>query len=247
MGGKDEDIGAADHVFEAVSRAFHEIGVAGEEPFVHQQDLRADGGGEREAETDDHASAIDADGQVDEFVHFGELADVGFELGDGAWVKPGVEAAERDVFPAGEAEVHAQGGVEQGVEGAVDADPAVEGFVDAGQGAQQGGFPRAVAADEAEAVAGFEAEGNVAQGLDDNAMAVVLAHALGDGAEQGFLQTAAAGVIEREVEADVMGLDRGRDEGYHVAHTQKAMRPRTRVKTSQAMAHSTIELVRAEI
>ena len=80
--GEHQDLGPAHHVLQPGARLFHERGVAGQEPLVHQQHLRADRGREREAEPHHHAGAVDAHRQVDELAELGEVLHVLLQAAD---------------------------------------------------------------------------------------------------------------------------------------------------------------------
>ena len=66
MGGEHEDLGAPHHILEPDPRLLNEARIAGEEPFVHQQDLRADRGREREGKADHHSRAVDPHRKIEE-------------------------------------------------------------------------------------------------------------------------------------------------------------------------------------
>src|ERR1019366_7957770 len=130
VGGQYEDLGAAHHVLEPDSGTLEEGGVAGQDPLIHQQDLRANGGGEREGEADHHARGVDAHGKVEEVAKVGEAANVVGQTSERGARQPVVEAAQHDVLPPGQVEVHAELHVEQRVHAALDADAADHRLID---------------------------------------------------------------------------------------------------------------------
>ena len=103
-----------------------------------------------------------------------------------------------------------------------------------------------LSADQAEAVAWLEDEGDVTQRAHHHAVAVILGHPAGDGVDQRLFQAAAAGVVERKIEVHAGGFDEGGRAVRHGTYTQNAMRPRARVNSAHEAAHSSRELTMAE-
>ena len=247
-----QDFRLAHHVLQPIPGAFHEVRIPRQEPLIHQQHLRADRGGDGETEPDDHPRAVDAHGQVDELVHLPEHPHILLQPRDRRWIEPAIEAAQQNILPPGQAEIEAEMRIEQRVQRPAHPDRTGERLVDPRHRAQQRGLAGAIAADQPEPVARPEGEGDIAQRLHHNAMAIILAHAFLHGVEQRFLQAASTGVVEREVETDTPDLDaRHRRVQIRPIHcgalySQNAMRPRTRAKNSQVPPHRSNELMPAE-
>ena len=207
MGRDHQDLGVAHQLLQPPPRLDHEAGVAGQEPLVHQQHLRPDRGGEREAEADHHAGAVGAHRHVEEAAEVGEPLHVVLQGADRARVQPGIEPAQADILPAGEVEVHPQVGVEQGVQLAPHRHPAGDRLVDPGQRAQQRGLARTVAADQPQPLARTQREGEAAQRVHHQAALRILAQPVRGRRGDGLAQRARGAVVQRERHVQVAHLD----------------------------------------
>ena len=81
----DQDVGAGHQARQAFLGALHEVGIAGEEPFVHQQDVGRHRGGHGEGQPHIHAGRIAAHRHVEEIAEPREARDL---IGQGAALRP---------------------------------------------------------------------------------------------------------------------------------------------------------------
>ncbi len=141
-----------------------ELGVAGRQRLVDQQDLVVLGRGDREPQPRAHARRVGLHRQVDELAHAGEVHDLGVLGLDVGLGHPHRQAPEHHVPLAGE--VLHQGGVDAEQGGVADrVDRAVLGREQPGDRAQQRGLARAVPADDADRVAAVGDERHAADGV----------------------------------------------------------------------------------
>jgi hypothetical protein len=94
-----QNLGAPHHVFQPGSRTVQEASIAGQDPLVHQQDLRADGGGQRERQADHHARGVDAHRQVDKVAKVRKAPNVVGQASQRGARQSVVQAAQGNVLP----------------------------------------------------------------------------------------------------------------------------------------------------
>jgi len=189
----------------------HEGGVDGADALVEQQDLRLDGGDHAQRQADAHAGGVSAKGHVEVVAELGKLGDlVHLRLHLLAGLAQ-EQAADDDVFVAGDLRVHPHTQVEDGGDAAAHVRDTAGRLVDAREQAQQGGLAGAVVADQTHAVTLPQVQVDVAQRLDDHGVGSVLADLAAGGRHHGLLQGAGFGVENGEVDAGVVGVD-----GNHV-------------------------------
>ena len=159
---QDGDLALAQFL-EFADAAVGEDGVADGQGFVDDEDfgVDVDGGGEGQAHV--HAAGVFLDGTLDELADFGEGFDGGHGLFDLGAAEAEDLAVEEDVFAAGEFGVEAGAEFEQGGDASAGDDAAAGGLEDAADDLQQGAFAAAVGADEAEGLALFDGEADVAE------------------------------------------------------------------------------------
>ena len=87
-------------------------GVAGEDPFVHQQNLGREAGGDGECQARHHAGRVGADGNVEIVAEFGEFGDIGHPLFDFARGKSEDQSAQADIVVAADIAIDAEADVE---------------------------------------------------------------------------------------------------------------------------------------
>ncbi len=158
QGGAGVAVGA-----DALEAFLLEEDVADGERFVDDEDVGAHGGGDGEGEAHLHAAGVGAHGLVEVGADVGEVDDAVHLAGDGG----GVEAAELGggpgVVAAAELVVEAKAEFEQRGDATLDLDLAGGGVRGAGDEFEQGALAGAVDADDAERLARFDAEVEVAQ------------------------------------------------------------------------------------
>ncbi len=203
MAGQHEDIGAAHHLLQTIARLLQEHRVAGQEPFVHQQDLWLDRRRQREAQPDHHPRGIDPHRQIDEIGQFGEIGDVFLQPRQCGPRQAVIEPAQQDILPPRQFHVHPEIGIKQRVQASLHPQPAEDRLINASQHPQQRRLSRPVRSDQAEPVAAFQVQVDVAQGAHHDTLLLVLRQPAGRGGDDHLLQAAGAAVIQRKQNRDV--------------------------------------------
>ena len=143
--------------------------VAGAEPFVEQQDLRIDRGGDGETEPHQHARGIGAYRQRQVIAELGERLDLRQFALDLVARHPEQQPACHDVFVTGIVSDEPGRGAEQRRNAAVNADRPLAWLVDSGKYAQHGRFAGAVMAENAQLVAVIDRKRHIVERPHDNA------------------------------------------------------------------------------
>lgn len=157
---------------------FAERAVAHGEYLVQNQDVRLDQAGDGKRQAGLHAGGQLLEGPVLEALELRELDNAVIRLVHEFAAVAQHGAAEIGVLPHGQLAVEAAGQLQQGGHLAVAADAALRGLHNAGDGLQQGGFPRAVGADDTHHLPLVQGKCDVAVGpeLVDVIAALELAH-----------------------------------------------------------------------
>lgn len=142
---------------------FLEFGVADGEDFVDEEDFGVEMGGYGEGEADVHAAGVAFYGGIQELFDLGEVDDGVEVLFDLGFAHAEDRAVQVDIFAPRELGMEAGADLEQACHSAFDRDSAGRGFGDAAEDLEQRRLARAVAADDAHALALFDVEGDVLQ------------------------------------------------------------------------------------
>lgn len=207
MRGEHEDAGARDELLEAGAGFGHEGGVDGANAFVEEEDFGFDAGDHAEGEADAHAGGVGAKRHGEVIAELGEFGDFIHFLPHLAAGLSQEEAADDDVFVAGDFRVHAHAEIEDGGHAAADIGGAAGGFVDSGEQAQERGFAGAIVPDEANAVAFAQVQVDIAEGFDDHHIVGIAANGATSCAQEGFFHGAGFGVEDGEVDAGAVGVN----------------------------------------
>ncbi len=133
--------------------------VADGEGLVDDEDFGIEGDGDGEGEAEEHAGGVGFDGLIDEVSDVGEGGDVVVFLLDVVFVAALYEALEEDIFATGEFGVETGAEFEECGNAALDVDGAGGGLEGAGDKLEEGGFPGAVASDDAPGLSFGDVEG----------------------------------------------------------------------------------------
>ena len=98
MGDEHDPLGGLHELDDALLRLRPEVGVAGGEDLVEQQDVRVDRRRDREPEPGAHARRVGLDRRVDELAEVGVGDDVGEQLADDLVVEAEERTGEQDVL-----------------------------------------------------------------------------------------------------------------------------------------------------
>ena len=207
MAGEHQQAGALHHVLQAVAGFPHERGIHRTQAFIQQQNLGVNGGDDAQGEADAHTAGVGAQRHVQVFAQLGELGDLLHFLFHLLAGLPQEEAADDDVFVAGNFWVHADAQVEDGGDASANVGRAAGGLVDAGEEAQKRGFTGTVVADQANPVAFPQVQVDVFEGFHHDDVAVVAPDGAAGGSQEGLFQGAGAGVEDGEVDAGIVGVD----------------------------------------
>src|SRR2546421_2720005 len=162
----DEDDGAASagHVAHFAKAFLLKIDVSDSQDFIHEKNFRLEirSNGKREAHV--HSGRVVLCGRVNKFLKLGEGNDLVELAGDLLLAHAQDGAGEEGVFAASELGMEASADFEEGTDAAVNFRPASRGTSDAGENLEEGGFARAVAADDTEDFAFAHFEPHVFQG-----------------------------------------------------------------------------------
>ena len=140
-----------------------EVGVAGGEHLVEQQDVRVDRGRDGEAEPGAHPRRVGLERRVDEVAELGVLDDRRQELAGHRVVEPEERAAEQDVVAPGQLLVEAGAERQQPGDVAVDVDRALGRMDDPGEDLEERALAGAVRADDRQRLAALDVQVDVAQ------------------------------------------------------------------------------------
>ena len=215
------------HLAEAL---FLELGVADGKNFIDDEDFRFHMGGDGEGKAHIHAGAISLDRGIEESLDAGEIHDLVEFLPDLDLAHAEDGSVEEDVFAAGEFRMEAGADLEQRGDPTVEDDAPGGGFGDAGKDFEQGGFARAIAADDAEHLASLDLERHILErpeffygvALDDLPPAChidCLADIVPAVADDGVAQRVVA--LLRPVVADEIGLGQVFDGNDGVGHGEE--------------------------
>ncbi len=191
-----------------------ERGIAGADPFVHQQDLRPDRGGDSEGQAQLHASGIAADRQIEEIPKPCQRRRLALERGQRFSRQPTIQAAQADVLPPCRKGLHPRGRINQAADLARHLKPPRRRFVDAREG-RSSGLAGAIGAEEGHPLARGDSETNANKRLYRD-MPSFHGQAAGGAAKQPFLQAVRAEVIDGEADRKILGVD----VGHRHPHTQ---------------------------
>src|SRR5262249_35458903 len=138
--------------------------VAHRQDLVDEQDLGVEVGGDGEGQPNIHAAGVALGGGVEEFLDLGESDDVVELAVDLAARHAANGAVEVDILPAGQLLVKARPDLEQADNAAAQLGAAGGRLDDAAEDLEQRRFAGAVAADQADHLAGLDLEADVLQG-----------------------------------------------------------------------------------
>ena len=196
------------------------MSVADAQPFVHEQDLGLEAGAHREAKPESHARRVGVRRHGEVVAQFGERRDLLRSLGHFPGVQSEQQAAGHDVLVTGRVVVDAERYVQQRRRSSLAGDASLDGFVDAGEHAQQSRLASTVVADDAHPVAVLEAQGDVVQcangqpvaGIAPNPSTRAVVYEL-------ILDGTPARVVDREVDRD--GLHRDVSVAVHIQYATR--------------------------
>ena len=137
--------------------------VADRQNLINQQDTRADMDGGRETKPQAHPGAVGSHGLVDKGRKLGKGHDLIEPIPHLGSQKPGQYAADEDILPPRQVEMHPGVEVEKPVDRRPRHDPPFIGPHDAAQKPEKGGFPRPVMADNTQHLARRDLETDIAQ------------------------------------------------------------------------------------
>ncbi len=163
---QQERLALGQELLDAPQAAVGESLVAHGEHLVDQQDVGVGVDGHGEAQAHVHAGGVVLDRLLHEVAEAGELHDLVVLALDLLAGQAEHGAVDEDVLPARDLGVEAGAQLDQGGHAAGDRDAAGGGLEHAGDQLEQGGFARAVAADDAERLAPADGEVDVLQGGD---------------------------------------------------------------------------------
>ena len=153
-------------VFHLTYRFLLELGIADGEDFVHDEDLGFEEGCYGEAQTDSHTRAIALNRGVDISLTTGEVNDL-IQLGlDLCAAHAQDSSVHEDILPSRHLAMEAGADFEQGADTAMGTNSASGRTCDAGEEFEEGGFTGTVLTDDADDVALFDLEVDVAEGPD---------------------------------------------------------------------------------
>ena len=167
-------IGGGTHPVQALVLEGH---IPHRQHLVHNHNFTGEMGGHGEGQLHVHAGGITLHRGVDKLPDLGEVDDLlhaAVNLGPGHAQNGAVHI---DVFPACQLAVEAGAHLQHGGHPAVDVDIPLGGGGDAAQQLEQGGLPRAVGADDAQALTGLHRQVHAVQGIEDVAGGRMLADA----------------------------------------------------------------------
>ena len=203
-----------------------EVLVADREDLVEEQHVGLQERGDREPEPHRHPARVRADRPVDRVLDLGERDDLVEALADLGAAQALDRPVQVDVLAAAEVRVEAGAELEQRADAAVDLHGARRRLDDPGEHPQQRRLARAVAADQADGLAGRDLGRDVAQRPD------VLA-AGAPARDDEILERARLAGMDAEAARDAVGRDRaGRHAGTHrigAALADERREPRQRV------------------
>ena len=157
--------------------------VADGKNFVHNQNIRLNDGGDGESQTREHSGRVRFQRTVDETIEFAVRNDFRrFAVQKILRVAKNC-AVKKDVLPPGEFRVEAAAEFEHGHKRALQGDAAAGGRVNAADDFEQGGFSRAVMANQPGDTALFGGEGYIIEGAEGGGMRLAV-----EGVEEGFLE-----------------------------------------------------------
>ena len=152
------------HGVDAVERLAGKLAIAHGQGFVYDQDVRIDAGGQRKRQPHEHAAGVGFDGLVNEMPDAREINDIAQAVLELCTADAQQWPIEQQVLPARKIGVETCPQLEQRSHTAVDLHAARAGADRATQQLQQGGFARAVAADNAQHLATWDLQVHSLQG-----------------------------------------------------------------------------------
>ena len=160
--------GALNEILDPRFGLAHEMRVAGQDPFIHQQYFRLEARRDRKSEPQYHSRRIGPHRHVEVIAEFGEFDDVRQVLFDRAGRQPEQKGSQANVLIAAQICIDSDTDVEHRGNPPVRDDTAFDGLVDSRHGPQQRGLSGAVGPDQRQPISRRQRKGNLAQRLDND-------------------------------------------------------------------------------